>query len=79
MVADRADLGGFLAHDNVSAVAAFPHGLAGLFKDLLHFYVVQQLAIALLMSFLNGGHGAEPGGQLCKACLLYTSPSPRDS
>ncbi len=42
MVADRADLGGLGAHDDVAAVAAFPHFHLALGEDLFGFDVVQQ-------------------------------------
>ena len=41
MCADGADIGRLLADDKVAAVAAFPHGFTGFFKDLLQLHIVQ--------------------------------------
>ena len=40
MGADGAHLGGFFAHDDMTAVAALPHLDAALFEDLLHLDVL---------------------------------------
>ena len=42
VVADRADLGGLGAHDDVAAVAAFPHLHLALGEDLFGFDVVSR-------------------------------------
>ena len=47
--ADRADLGRFFAHDQMSAVAALPPGLLGLFENGFHFHVIQPRALAFLV------------------------------
>lgn len=59
VIADRADLGSRGSHDQVSADTTLPHGLSALFKDLLHFHVVQQFAIPLFVRFFDRGHFAE--------------------
>ena len=46
----------------MAADAAFPHRLAGLFKDLLHFDVLQKLQVAGFVSALDFSDGAEAGG-----------------
>ena len=54
-----ADLGGLLAHHDVTAVAALPHLHLALGKDLRHLHIVQQGAVTLLVVLLDGGHQKE--------------------
>src|SRR5690606_37455866 len=53
MCAYRADLGSLLPHYKMPAVAAFPHGLSGLFEYLLHLNVLEKLAVPCVMSLLD--------------------------
>lgn len=75
MLADGADIRGCRADNNMSAVAALPDGDAALGKDLQGFHVVQELAAALLMHLLNGGHAPELLGQLMEALLSVLVPA----
>ena len=64
MCADGANLGGLLADDKVTAVAAFPHSFFCLLEDLLHLNVVKESTVALLVRLLdcgNGGTGKQGG------------------
>ena len=58
MIAGRAYLGGLFANDDMAAVAALPHLDFAFSKDLRHFHIVQQGAVALLMMPFNGGNHA---------------------
>ena len=49
MCANRAYAGCFLAHNEVTAVAALPHRHLTLCKYLLHFYIVKKCAVSLLV------------------------------
>ena len=69
MVADRANLGSLLANDNMAAVGALPDDIAVLREDTLVLDVVQQLAIALLMSLLDGSNALELLGNLDESLL----------
>ena len=51
----------------MTADAAFPHAFTGLFEDLLHFDVLEELEIALFMSLFDGADGAELGGEFREA------------
>ncbi len=70
VVADRADLGGLGADDDVAAVATFPDVHLALGEDLLGLDVVQQGTVTLLVVLLDGGHTTELGGQLGEALGL---------
>ena len=70
MVAHRADIRGLGPDDDVTAVAAFPDLDTALLEDRLLFDVLQKLAIALLMGFLDRAHTAEFLGQLGEALFL---------
>ena len=59
MSAYGAKLGSLLTHNEVSAVAAFPHGHFALFKHLLHLDVCEQGAIALFVSLFDCSNSAE--------------------
>ena len=74
--ADGAHLGGLGAHHDVAADTALPHGLAALFKYLLHPHVVQQLAVTLLMALFDGAHHAEPVGQVMEAFFVRVPGHP---
>ena len=63
MVADRTDFRSGNAHNNVSAVAAFPDGDARLFKHRFALYVFQKRAVSFLMRFFNGGNAPELRGE----------------
>ena len=67
MGADRADLGSLLANHNVAAVTALPDLHFALGKDFLHFHIVQQGTVTLLMVLLNSGNATEFGSQLREA------------
>ena len=70
MVAGGANLRGFLAHDDVTAVAALPHLDLALGEDLRHLHIVQQGTVALLVVLFNGGDQAETLGQLMETFLI---------
>ena len=70
MIAHRADLGSGSPDDDMAAVAAFPHGDAALFKDGLGLNIIEQLAIAILMRFLDSCDLAEPLRKLRKAFFI---------
>ena len=70
MVAGGANLRGFLAHDDVTAVAALPHLDLALGEDLRHLHIVQQGTVALLVMLFNGGDQAETLGQLMETFLI---------
>ena len=70
MRADRADLGRLFAHNDMTAVAAFPHLDLALGKDLLGLHIVQQRTVALLMGLFDRAHHAELRRQLREAFLL---------
>ena len=70
MLADRAYFGSLRTDDNVSAVAANPDSVSVTAEDESVLDVLQQLAIALLVSLLDGSDSAELVCQLCEAFLL---------
>ena len=70
VLADRADLRGLGAHDQVAAVAALPQGDAALFKDGLGLHVLQKCTVALLVGLFDGGNPPELGSQGGKALFL---------
>lgn len=70
VTAYRAHLGSLLAHDQMAAHTALPHGQLALLEYLLHLNVLQQTAVALLMALLDGSHLAELLGQLREAFLF---------
>ena len=70
MRACRADLRRFRAHNNVSAIAAFPDLDLALGKNLGGFHVVKQRTVALLMVFFDRGDKAEFVRELMEAFLI---------
>ena len=70
VTADGADFRGLRADDEVAADAAFPHAFAGLFEDLLHLNVLEELEVAFLVGAFDGADGAELGGEFGKAFLF---------
>ena len=70
MLADGANLGSLRTNNDVSAVAANPDGITVAAEDESILDVLQQLAIALLVSLLDGSDSAELVGDLCEAFLL---------
>ena len=70
MSANGTELRSSLTHHKVTAVAAFPDGLARLLKHLLHLHVGEQSAIAVLMRLLDLCNGAELISQLREALFL---------
>ena len=70
MRACRADLRRFRAHNNVSAIAAFPDLDLALGKNLGGFHVVKQRTVALLMVFFDRGDKAEFVRELMEALLI---------
>ena len=70
MRADRAGSRSLGTHDEVTAVAALPHGHLALLEDLLHFHVAQQGAIALLVGLFDLGDQTELRSQLLEALFL---------
>ena len=74
------------AHDDVAAIAAFPHLHFALGEDLGGFHIAQQRAIAFLMVLFDGGDQAEFGRQFREALFFggfwqspRTCPSTRNS
>ena len=67
MVTDGADGGGLLADDDVAAVGALPDAVALAGEDDAVLDVLQELAVALLVLFLDLAHHAEFGGNLLEA------------
>ena len=65
--ANRTYLRRFGAHNDMTAVAAFPNFNVAFFKDLGGFDVVQQGAIPLFVVLFDRRHRAELGCQLGKA------------
>ena len=53
MRADGAYGGSFFAHDEMSAVAAFPYSLLRFFKNSLHLNIVEQSAVSVLVRFFD--------------------------
>src|SRR5574344_499384 len=76
MSACGADLRCFGSYYDVSAIAAFPYLYFAFLKNLCCLYILQQCAVALLMTLLNGSHKAEFGSQFLKTfffrCLCKT-------
>ena len=70
MLADGTHVGSLGSNHQMTAVAAFPHGDAALFKDLHGFNIVQKLAVALLVSLLDGGNPTELLRQIMEAFLI---------
>ena len=70
MVADRTDRGSFLADDDVTAVGALPDAVAVAGEDDSVLDVLQELAVASLVLFLDGTHHAELGSNLLEAFFL---------
>ena len=70
VTADGADFRGLRADDEVAADAAFPHAFAGLFEDLLHLDVLEELEVAFLVGAFDGADGAELGGEFGEAFLF---------
>ena len=54
----------------MAADAAFPHAFAGLFEDLLHLNVLEELEVAFLVGAFDGADGAELGGEFGEAFLF---------
>ena len=54
---------GLGAHDNVSAVAAFPYLDFALFEDCCGFHVLQEGAVAFFVALLDGGDHTELVGE----------------
>ena len=67
---DGADLGGFSADDDVTAVAALPDADTALAEDLGGLHVVQQGTVAFLVVLLDGRDGPELLGQLVESLLV---------
>ena len=59
MLADRADVRGFVADVNVSAVAAFPASFAGANPDFALFDVLSQFEVSLFVPLFNQGDGGK--------------------
>ena len=70
MIAGRADLGGFRAHHDMAAVAAFPHLYFASGEDFGRFHVPEQRPVALLMVFFHRRHQAEAPRQLREPFLF---------
>ena len=67
MSTDRADGGSLLADADMTAVAAFPDGIAVAGEDDAFFDVLQELQLALLMLFLNSADGIKQSGDVVPA------------
>ena len=50
-----------------------------LVKEGQDFYEMDHPYVAFLPTYLEGGNGVDNGDVEILTCLLYTSPSPRDS
>ena len=59
-----------LAHYEMSAVAALPHGLLALFKYLLHLNVVKKSAVSFLVRLLDSRYSSELISNCLKALFL---------
>ena len=70
MEADRTNIGGIGANDDMAAVAALPDADATLVEDLGCLDVAQQGTISLLMMLLDGCHAPELLGQLMETLLV---------
>ena len=75
MEADRTDIGGFGADDDMAAVAALPDADAAFAEDLGCLDVAQQGTIALLMVLLDGCHAPELLCQFVEAFLISLDSS----
>ena len=78
MSAHGADLGSIVAHVDVAAVAADPHGLLTGGEDHVVLQVGQQLQVALLVLLLDdgdpfeqSGDAVEPSSRAVSAISLY--------
>ena len=69
MSAHGADLGSIVAHVDVAAVAADPHGLLTGGEDHVVLQVGQQLQVALLVLLLDDGDPFEQSGDAVEALL----------
>ena len=69
MIADRADLRGLLADDNMATVRALPHHVAFAREDQAFLDVFQKLTVAFLVFLLDFGHQFEEHGDFCEAFL----------
>lgn len=67
IAADRADFRCLRANDEVAANAAFPHAFASLFKDLLHFDVLEKLEVAFFVGAFDSANSTELGGEFREA------------
>lgn len=70
MLADGAHLGSLGADDDVTAVAALPHGDAALLKDSLGLHILQQCAVTLFVGLLDSSNPTELLGKIL--CLYFT-------
>ena len=70
MCTGGADLGSLGADHDVATVAALPYLDVALAEHLLGLYIVQQGAVALLMTLLDGSYETELGSELGEALLI---------
>ncbi len=59
MIASRANIGGFFAYHDMTAVAAFPHFDRAFFKDLSSFDIFEQSTVSFLVMLFDCGNKAE--------------------
>ena len=69
MVANRADLRGFFANNDVAAVGALPDAVAVAGENETFLDVVEELAVTLFVFLLDGSHHLELPGDFGKALL----------
>ena len=70
MSANRANFGSLGAHNDVTAVAAFPNLYFALSEYLSSFYVLQQGSVALFMMAFDFAHSTEFSSQFREAFSL---------
>lgn len=70
MSAGGAEFGSLRAYDDVSAVAAFPHLHLALGEHFCHLHIVEQCAITLLVTTLDGSYEAKLCGELVESLLI---------
>ena len=67
VAADGAHFGGLVADHKVTANAAFPHVLTGLFEDLVHFDVLQELEVTFFVGAFDVADRTETRGEFGEA------------
>ena len=70
VLAHGADLRRFSTYDQVAAVSALPQGYAALLEYFFRLYIVQKLAVALLVRFFFFFNTAELLGQFVESLFI---------